>query len=726
MPDHQILYRDSLVLSVMAFFLLSSQFSRAQILEEIVVTAQKRAQNLQDVPISITAFSGEELDNLGFEGPFDLFKQAPNVTLVGDTVFPQVNIRGVQAYDFGSGNEPPVGFYIDEVYLGTSSSQQGQLFDLERAEILRGPQGTLFGRNTTGGLVHYISRKPSEEFEARASVQYGSYDQRIVEGAIGTPLGEQIRTRLAFKYNADDGWQENILTNTDFMLTDVLAGRALLEIDISEDANLLFNIHGHTQDNRSDGFAVLGTLDPDTGATCPPERILAGDCVTLSGFRHGDPNPTEIFSDLTELQHSIDSYGASAMLRWDVNDLELVSISAYEWSDKVYEEDADGPDPFINAFFTVKAKQVTQELRLAGETNRLQWVVGAFYYNDKKEDLGITIPPLIALLGTTFGLQNEATLDTESWALFGHGEFQLNERFSFLAGVRFTTESKDLVISDSFAAPSFIDHESADSDKVTWKGGINWKVNNETLVYTSVASGFKSSAFNTILITPGQAAPVGEEENINYEIGIKSDSLSGGKLRFNAAAFYNDYSDFQVVTNQDIGGIPAVVFLNGGALDLYGADFELSFAATESLLFGFGLGLLEGEINAPANVTVRGVPLDGKEPPHSPSVSLNALGRYDVDFERYGNLMLQTTVTWEDEVFFEPNNDPVQREDDNLIWDARVRWESPGKQYYIEGFVDNILDEELVYAGFDVSSSGFIARIWQPPRRAGVKFGLNF
>ena len=707
--------------------LAAAAASQAQTLEEIIVTAQKRAQSLQRVPISITAFTGDDLERLGFITPFELFKQTPNVTLVGDTVFPQVNIRGVQAYDFGAGNEPPVGFYFDEVYLGTSSSQQGQLFDIERAEVLRGPQGTLFGRNTTGGLVHYISRKPTEEFEAHGSFQYGSYDQTIVEGAVSGPLGDRVRGRLAFKYNNDDGWQVNKITGTDFMVTDVFAGRGLLEIDFSEEATLLLNVHGHTQDNRSDGFAVLGTLDPATGMRCPPGRILAGDCVTLSGFRHGNPEPTDVFSNLDQLEHSIDSFGVSGTLRWNINRMELVAISAYEWSDKVYEEDADGPDPLLDAFFTVEAEQFTQELRLSGETGRLQWLVGGFYYNDDKEDLGITIPPLIALLGFTLGLQNEATLDTESWAAFVHGEYTLNDRFSLVAGLRFTSESKDLVITDSFEAPSFIDMEEADSDKVTWEAGLNWQVNDETLAYASVKSGFKSSAFNTILVTPGQAAPVGEEENVNYEVGVKTDALMGGRLRFNAAAFYNDYSDFQVVTHQEVvGGIPAVVFLNGGDLELYGADFELELATTENLALRLGIGLLEGEIDAPPTVAVRGVPLDGKEPPHAPSVSLNALARYSVPLAEHGALMLQTSVTWEDDVFFEANNDPTLTEDDNLIWDARVRWTSPTERYFLEGFVDNILDEELVYAGFDVSSSGFIARIWQPPRRAGVRAGFEF
>jgi iron complex outermembrane receptor protein len=700
--------------------------SHAQTLEEIIVTAQKRAQRLQEVPISVTAFSGDDLELLGFGAPFDLFKQTPNVTLVGDTVFPQVNIRGVQAYDFGAGNEPPVGFYFDEVYLGTSSSQQGQLFDIERAEVLRGPQGTLFGRNTTGGLVHYISRKPTEEFEGRGRFQYGSYDQTIVEGAVSGPLGDRVRGRLAFKRNNDDGWQVNKVTGTDFMVTDVFAGRGLLEIDLIEEATLLLNVHGSTQDNRSDGFAVLGTLDPATGMRCPPGRILAGDCVTLSGFRHGNPEPTDVFSNLDRLEHSIDSFGASGTLHWNINGTEMVAISAYEWSDRVYEEDADGPDPLLDAFFTVEAEQFTQELRLSGETGRLQWLMGGFYYNDAKEDLGITVPPLIELVGSTLGLQNEATLDTESWAVFGHGEYALGDRFSLVAGLRFTAESRDLVITDSFAAPSFVDTEEADADKVTWKAGLNWQVSDETLAYASVTSGFKSSAFNTILVTPGQAAPVGEEENVNYEIGVKTDALMGGRLRFNAAAFYNDYREFQVVTHEEPGGIPAVVFLNGGDLELYGADFELELAAAENLMLGLGVGLLEGEIDAPPTVAVRGIPLDGKEPPHAPSVSLNALARYFVPLAEHGALMLQMSVTWEDDVFFEANNDPTLTEDDNLIWDARVRWTSPAERYFVEGFVDNILDEELVYGGFDISSLGFITLIWQPPRRAGVTVGLEF
>jgi iron complex outermembrane recepter protein len=207
-------------------------------LGDIVVTAQKREEKLNDVPVSMAAIGGERLADLGYTRAQEIFQQVPNVSFRESGGIPQLNIRGVQLNDFGNGNEPPVGYYVDEVYLGTLGAHISDIFDVERVEILKGPQGTLFGRNTTGGLVHWITNKPTNEFEGYASLQYGSYDQISAEGAVGGLLADGIRGRIAAKYIRDDGWQVNdALPNSRFSKDNNLSGRAHLSVDLGEGRN---------------------------------------------------------------------------------------------------------------------------------------------------------------------------------------------------------------------------------------------------------------------------------------------------------------------------------------------------------------------------------------------------------------------------------------------------------------------------------------------------------
>ncbi len=190
-----------------------SDVSDRPTIEEIIVTASKREESLQDVSVSVTAFSGDSIESLGFENGLDVSTQVPNFTftsLLGPSGPPFLTIRGITSIDFSFINEPSVGTYIDEVYQGLNAAVTGQIFDLERIEVLRGPQGTLFGRNTTGGLIHFVSRKPTDEFNGYASVQIGQNSQVILEGAVGGPISDDVRGRIAFKSNTDDGYQKNL------------------------------------------------------------------------------------------------------------------------------------------------------------------------------------------------------------------------------------------------------------------------------------------------------------------------------------------------------------------------------------------------------------------------------------------------------------------------------------------------------------------------------------
>ena len=484
-------------------------------LEEIVVTAQKREQSLQEVPVAVTAFTGEAIEQLGFQEPHDIFSQAPNVTFNDEGTVPQFNVRGIQLYDFGDGNEPPVGFYVDEIYFGTLAGQTIGLFDVERIEILRGPQGTLYGRNTTGGLVHVMSRKPSEELEASASFQYGSHDQRIFEAGIGGPLGERAKARVAVKYHKDNGWQDNDFTGTRFAVTDTLAARMMLDVDLTDDINVLLNVHGGDMDNVTQGYGMMGLLDPNTFVPCSTAAARAGDCLNAVGLP-SNLDPEKANTEASTLAEDIDTAGGYIKISWMIGELEFVSITGYESVDKFFQEDADASTapvtsnlnivtggavplniPAFTTDYNVDAEQITQEIRLSRSSAKSNWVAGFFYFDDDKDRLDFNVPLVTAALGGTLGIDNESRLATESWALFAQGEYDLSEQWSVTGGIRYTDETKDLLISNDFQAPAFIDDEKLATDKVTFKTGLNWRPQADTMLYASLATGFKSGAFKT-------------------------------------------------------------------------------------------------------------------------------------------------------------------------------------------------------------------------------------
>ena len=244
--------------------LFASQIVHAEssLIEEVVVTAQKREQSQQDVPISLTSFSGDAVEQLGFNDALDVVAQTPNFFWRNAGPVPLLQIRGYSLVDFGDGVEPPVGFYIDEVYRSTVAGQQGQIFDIQRVEVLRGPQGTLYGRNSNAGLVHFVSRRPTGQYEGFVNLQLGSWNQKVVDAAVSGSIGGKVRGRLSGRWNKDDGWQENLgPAGGDWAATDRLSVRGQLEFDIGDSATGLIIATYTDQDNISTGYGVEGVLD---------------------------------------------------------------------------------------------------------------------------------------------------------------------------------------------------------------------------------------------------------------------------------------------------------------------------------------------------------------------------------------------------------------------------------------------------------------------------------
>lgn len=725
--------------------LIISEMASSAALEEVIVTAQKRDQNIQDVSIAVSAFDGESLSRMGITNTTEVFAVVPNATIQIDTNAPTISVRGIHLNDFGDGNESPVSLYIDRVYQSTLATMNTGMFDVERVEVLRGPQGTLFGRNSTGGLLHLISHKPTEEFEATGSLQYGSYNERILEGTISGPWSDNVRGRLAGIYQKNDGWQENIVSGQDdYGSTDFLALRGMLDVDFSDNLNALFKVHYSDADNNHPQLNTLGGLDPDNPFIpldipgvgvipgvfvpnkCPDELVLNGECVNgFTGDVQGDIGNEFFESDLQRtIPYIAEASGASVIFNLEVGEaMELVSITAYEYYDRFVEFDIDGSiAPVLQTIWTVETDQWTQEIHLSGSNAKMGWIVGGFYLADQK-DLTFLSPQLTEITMTTLGHSAISDLETKSWAVFAQTDYAITDQVTLVGGLRYTDETRDLIITDSLTAPNFTDFESIDSSRVTWKAGVEWRPTDDLMLYLNATTGFKSGTFNTTLVVSGRAAPVAEETITTYEAGLKGDFLDGA-LRTNGAVFYSDYRDIQSVNSDIIGGGPINLLLNVPSADIYGLEMEAIITPVDYFQLLLNVGVLDTEINAPGLV-IGNASVDGAELPVAAKVNLNVIAIVDFPIaESKGNLSFQASYAWQDDVNYSFTGIGTTIQKSFGLLNLNLRWNSPDARYFVETFVNNATDEEYVAGGFDITLN--LDRVVGVPRWAGIKVGFAF
>lgn len=711
-------------------------------LEEVTVTAQKREQSLQDVSVSVSAFSGDTLNELGIHNPKDVGNLMPNVSVRSSENFPTFNIRGVQLLDFGDGNESPISFYIDEVYYGTAAGQTAALFDMERAEVLRGPQGTLFGRNSTGGLVHFITKKPTESLEAHGTLELASDNEVITGGALSGSLAHGVRGRIAIRTHERDGWQTGG-AGQELGSVDTWSVRGMLEFDLSDGLTALLTVSASDLDNTSNAASSLGLNDPALpepafpGAPpglvafrtpCAESAVLSMQCVNTVGIPSSSRDP-ERPGTTEDLSSEIELFGANLKLTWDLNeDLELVSITAFNSAEKDNISDADASaGPFGLTLNSVESKTFSQEIRLSGSSDTLTWIAGAFYYDDEQDPLEFAVPSLVmAAGGNTFSLNSDAILETTSWAVFGQAEYQLTEELTVVAGLRFTDEQKDLLISNDLDNPSllpgtttpFLAEEEIDETEVTGRLGLDWRPTEGTLAYLSITTGYKSGAFNTTFATPEGIAPSESEEVINYEIGVKSSFLDD-TLRFNASVFYSDYSDLQGIVI--VPGTTSTAVVNIGDADIYGLELEATWLASENVDVIFGMGLLDTKVESENPL------FDSNELAFSPPLSANLLVRYQLPFTLAGGELVWTNaVRYLDEHFQEPINGFASEQEEYAVLDTVLRWNSPNSTYFVEAFVKNVGDKEYTVSRYTVEALGVAGSNWERLRHGGIRFGFDF
>ena len=586
-------------------------------LEEIIVTAQRTQESAQSIGLALSVINGDELRDKGIEKVNDLQNATPSLEV--EPAFgsgqPQFRLRGVGFIDYTANNSSPVGVYIDEVALPFPVQTQGQLFDIARVEVLRGPQGTLYGRNTTGGAINFVTNRPTEDFHAGVSAQYGSHRAFAAEGFLSGPLSETLRARFSWATEHGGAWQRNRLTGETLGDKDKLAGRMQLEYVPGEAVNLRLNVHMSQDQSDAYGTQLFSNFTPTSGGAVIP--------ADTSPYATGWSLRPEFASTVGIAPGSKpgvnnENNGVDLTAVFDLGAVRLTSVSAFnrfirrelgDWDATQYAES--------DIYFHDDVRVFSQELRLASTgSGPLGWLGGVYYSNDKlKEDFfGDFTQRLGGSALTHYGQEGKST------GVFGQANYRFTDRLKGILGLRYSHESRDLIgLNTSFTGiPSLIiggpQSRSLSNSGLDGKAELEYQLAQRSLLYASISHGTKSGGFtahNTVG-SPNAVDAFRPEKLTAYEAGLKSDITP--TLRVNAAVFYYDYKDQQVLSKVFDSVSQSYIgrFINAPKSEITGAELELQWRPVAGLDVSQYLGYKEGKYKAYV-INSEGVDFNGKD-----------------------------------------------------------------------------------------------------------------
>ncbi|NIB38375.1 TonB-dependent receptor [Pseudomaricurvus alkylphenolicus] len=715
-------------------------------LEEIIVTAQKRETSLQDTPIAISAFSGDGLEELGIENAEDLTRFVPGADFSTNGGAVAITIRGVGSDGLAQPkDDPSVAAHLDGIYLARQASLSAMFYDIERVEVLRGPQGTLYGRNATGGSLNIITKKPSDELEGAIDFSIGNYGTRQVKGMLNTPLVEdKLNLRMSALFNRHDGYSTelNELYN-DPDDADEKAYRAKLSWQVSDDLSIDFGASLYESDavgpNRTaaDTTSLIGVTDINGNVYGGVTGAIIFDPAETANALGDSRIATDERTSMSAFEQSmlIESDTYTMEIEWKINEaLTLKSLTGYT---EFAQDSRDTSlqyvaDPLLNATFdyVTESESFTEELNLSYEADNLKVTTGLFYFSDEGTNDFSEVPGDPSHSLTIYSLQE---VENESFAAYLEGTYYLNDNLSITTGVRYTDESKEggsvtdvsLAGPFGFIAPTYELIAEYDEESIDYKIGLEWTPNENILVYASYSTAFKSGGFNT-------GAPINltyEPEEIDaIQAGIKSTWLDG-HLQANLAAFSYDYQNLQVT---QVLGV-SLETQNVSDAEITGLELELQAAPTESILLRAFATITDSEyqdavisdildIDAFGGNVYGEIDISGNPLRFTPDYTLGISGAYTISAFG-GEITSQLNVYWQDDSYARPHGLEVDRIDAYTRTDVSIRYDSGQENYYIEAYGRNLEDETVLSARF-VNPTHTVE--YKPPRTYGLSVGYNF
>lgn len=737
----------------------------AQELEEITVTAARREQTLSTLPISASVFSNEQLEQLRMLEPRDLDQQTPGLlTKYGPNGLATVGfyMRGVGINDFTGTVDPSLGIYVDEVFMPTPDMLNFAVFDVERVEVLRGPQGTLYGRNSTAGAINFITAAPTREFEGYARAEYGSYSTGRLTGAVSGPFSDALMGRLSVDYRdsaSDDGWSFNRSTGNELgkLEQTAIRGQLLWEPADAFSARLIYSFGDHESEQPL--LQHIAARDPDNpGAICDP--VIAGlraegACVNLLGYFDPDSEPYDGDANLDPTLE-IESDDISLIMNWDVGGFTLTSVTGYNDFTKFQAQDIDAsPNVAADNETESTVENFSQEVRLTSvESLNFDWILGASYATTDVNWFQTIDLTELAGIPTS----NGADQTTDSWAIFGQVTVPLSETFEISGGLRYTDEEREwqgatfvgtfsnlqealasgaprlsqlpLPPGDPNAGGPLDFSNVKQEENVDFSVVLKYTPGDKAMYYLRVAEGFRSGGFSSAVIFSQEALePYDPEELLAYEAGLKLSSADN-RLRFDSSVFFYDYQGFQATFVR--ADEASARLQNAGDVEIYGLESNLDWLPTERWDLNLGLSLLESEIVSTSVVLPPydggpEVTIEGNEIPNAPSFSFNGRARYYLPLGSNFLAAFQADFTSVDEHFLEPNNREVLKADSYTLVNARVEFGPREGPWRAAAFVRNIDDEVYRTAAQDLALSlGFNEMVLGFPRTWGLQLEYEF
>jgi iron complex outermembrane receptor protein len=748
----------------------------AEAIESVIVTARRRAESLQDTPVAMTALSADALERQQITGTTDLDKIAPNIqfhsygTLTGNNSAAQVFIRGIGQTDATPAVDPGVGVYIDDVYMGRAVGAAMEFRDIANVQIVRGPQGTLFGRNTIGGAVLLTTNEPGTDAGNSVRVGLGEDNLREAFGAFDLPLGGDWSARLALGMKQRDGYVTRVFDGKDLGDENMRTGQVAVRWQPSDAFKLTLRGDYTKEDENGSPFVFREMNEGATfvgaasiAAGCPdildpfPPPLLVGptadprcgnDAQALGEFTNGGTYPAS---------STLENRGFSLVANWELNDTwSLKSITSdrrLEWTGT---RDADNtPLLMLHTNYRSESEQFSQELQAVVDADRLDGVVGVYYFDEDSFDR-LLVP--LGNPGTSYDTQR-VSMDTEARAAFTEWTFKFTDALSATAGIRYTKETKGLqsimfnvspVTAAEPPAPSALcpfagppptqtgclflttNRFEREFSATTKSASIQYRFNEKVMTYLSWSEGFKSGGFNQRYnAAPPGNAPIsfGAETAESFEIGVKMDPLA--TLRINLAAFSTDYDDIQMTYR--LGVVP--LLFNAGVASIDGGEMELEYAPTEDFRLDMSLGYLDAKFDSitppppfgPVTPTATAT-LDSRLP-FTPEWQGHVGLSYTFHPRANWSLTPRADLSYTDEQFFDAGNSPEIAQDEAItLLSASLTLASDDDKWRFVLGAANLTDELYPVAGTSslTTASGYSEIIYARPRTVSLSVTRNF
>jgi iron complex outermembrane receptor protein len=705
---------------------------------DIVVTAEKRESSVQKTPLSITALDNAALSSRGIVDINQVSGLVPSMAINNYAGTPRITIRGLGLTAFAPGFDGAVAVHVNGVYLSHVVEAGAQFLDMERIEVLRGPQGTLYGRNATGGSVNLITKRPTSTFEAGFDANVGNYSYRAAEGFVSGPVNDSIRARFAIRGERRDGFSLNLFDGKHYDNLAQLGFRGSLEYDIAE--RLQLTLSGDYFYGNDHQYATHFLGNGRQGRFVGQPNLYNQELLAVSAGGQTIPRNSAneaINPRLLNTDRPPDSvrryYGFSGTLDWELNDnVSLKSITSYRHIYYLAQTERDATDVyFANFNQSERARQFSEELQLLGDTESLKWIIGAYYLNDRILNgyQEIDFGPAAGTTNVTPPERPEifmgGSASTKAYAIFGQATYSLTPSLSITPGIRYSKEKRGinerLLRPNPVVAAANID--SASFHAVTPKLVLQYEPTSRLMAYASVSKGFKSGGY----AVTGLQGAVQPEKLWAYEIGIKS-KLFDNHLQANASAFHYDYTNLQVskiVNNR-------AVLENAADATVDGVELELKLLPIENLVISGSFSYNDAKFKNfltidPAFPELLSQDLSGRRLPDSSKYMFSIAPAYTIPLGDEGKIVVSGEYNWRSTRYFTPFNLKNAYQPDFGMLNARIRYSAPGASWYAELWGKNLTNKLAVIGSF-VSGPAFgFPRNGQleDPRTYGIKVGFK-